>query len=241
MPERWAPASRWRPDHRLAARRPFSGRLYLRIGFRDTAFVGGAVVVAARAGASCCRRPRRLWAVAGVCFVAGVGMGLIASPTMVAVQSFVGWAERGLVTGTAMFSRSLGSAVGVAAFGALVTAMTTSRFAPPPPGCGTGCPRARTPRASRCVPVPRRRRGLRPAGPRRCRPHRVRGPRGRRGRDRRRAAAHATAKPRAVRMTRTRGRIGRPAARARARACRRMPHDRIHGHPGGEAGSGSRS
>ncbi len=75
-----------------------------------------------------------LWAVAGVCFLAGVGLGLIASPTMVAVQSFVGWEERGLVTGTAMFSRSLGSAVGVAVFGALVTATTTSRFRSAPAG-----------------------------------------------------------------------------------------------------------
>jgi hypothetical protein len=46
---------------------------------------------------------------------------------MVAVQSSVGWARRGLVTGTSMFSRSLGSAVGVAAFGALVTAVTVAR------------------------------------------------------------------------------------------------------------------
>jgi hypothetical protein len=73
-----------------------------------------------------------MWGVAGVCFLAGVGLGLVASPTIVAVQSFVGWEERGLVTGTAMFSRSLGSAVGVAVFGALVTASTTARFGSAP-------------------------------------------------------------------------------------------------------------
>ena len=112
----------------------FSGRLYLRIGFRDTALVGGAVLVAATALGALLSASSTLWAVAGVCFLAGVGLGLIASPTMVAVQSFVGWEERGLVTGTAMFSRSLGSAVGVAVFGALVTATTTSRFRSAPAG-----------------------------------------------------------------------------------------------------------
>jgi EmrB/QacA subfamily drug resistance transporter len=112
----------------------FSGRLYLRIGFRDTSLLGGAVLVASTGMGVLLSESSTLWAVAGVCFLAGVGLGLVASPTMVAVQSFVGWEERGLVTGTAMFSRSLGSAVGVAVFGALVTATTTARFSSAPAG-----------------------------------------------------------------------------------------------------------
>ena len=91
----------------------FSGRLYLRIGFRDTSLVGGVVLSwpdgVGRHAVGVLEHLGR----AGVCFLAGVGMGLVASPTMVAVQSSVGWDERGLVTGTSMFSRSLGSAVGV--------------------------------------------------------------------------------------------------------------------------------
>jgi MFS family permease len=105
----------------------FSGRLYLRIGFRDTSLLGGVVLLGSMAWGVTLTASSGLWAVTGVCFAAGVGLGLVASPTMVAVQSSVGWAERGLVTGTAMFSRSLGSAVGVAAFGALVTAVTVAR------------------------------------------------------------------------------------------------------------------
>jgi hypothetical protein len=50
----------------------------------------------------------------------------------VAAQSVVGWAQRGVVTGTNMFSRSLGSAVGAAVFGAIANATLASRFAHPP-------------------------------------------------------------------------------------------------------------
>jgi EmrB/QacA subfamily drug resistance transporter len=110
----------------------FAGRAYLRIGFRDTALAGGVVLIASFAAGTLLSASSTLWTVAAVCLLAGVGLGLVASPTMVAVQSSVGWAERGLVTGTAMFSRSLGSAVGVGVFGAIVTAVTTDRLAQAP-------------------------------------------------------------------------------------------------------------
>ncbi len=106
----------------------FAGRLYLRIGFRDTSLIGGAVMVLAFVAGLALSQTSSLWTVAGVCFLAGVGLGLVASPTMVAVQSSVGREERGMVTGTAMFSRSLGSAVGVGVLGAIVTAVTAGRL-----------------------------------------------------------------------------------------------------------------
>jgi hypothetical protein len=46
-------------------------------------------------------------------------MGLSASPTLIAAQSSVEWHERGVVTGTNMFARSMGSALGIAVFGAI--------------------------------------------------------------------------------------------------------------------------
>jgi hypothetical protein len=73
-----------------------------------------------------------VWAVAGACFVLGMGLGLAASPTLVAVQSVVGWDRRGVVTGSNMFFRSLGSAVGVAVFGAIANARLSDRFTHPP-------------------------------------------------------------------------------------------------------------
>jgi MFS family permease len=63
-----------------------------------------------------------VWEVAAACFVVGVGLGLTNVPTLVAVQSVVGWRHRGVVTATNMFSRAIGSAVGVAVFGAIANA-----------------------------------------------------------------------------------------------------------------------
>ena len=57
--------------------------------------------------------------VAALCFVTGCGLGLLALPSLIAAQSSVDWDERGVVTGAHMFARSLGSAVGVAVFGAV--------------------------------------------------------------------------------------------------------------------------
>jgi hypothetical protein len=48
---------------------------------------------------------------------------LLAVPTLIAAQSSVEWNERGVVTGNNMFARSLGSAVGVAVFGAIANSI----------------------------------------------------------------------------------------------------------------------
>ena len=59
-------------------------------------------------------------------FVMGLGFGYAASPAIVAAQSSVGWQQRGVATGATLFARSVGSAVGVAAFGALANAVVRS-------------------------------------------------------------------------------------------------------------------
>ncbi len=109
-----------------------SGRLYLRIGFRDTSLIGGAFVIAGIVLCGLLGAHSSVFAVAAACFVVGVGLGLMSSPTLVAVQSVVGWEHRGVVTGTNMFSRSLGSAVGAAISGAIANATLSHRFAHPP-------------------------------------------------------------------------------------------------------------
>ena len=50
------------------------------------------------------------------------------------MQSVVGWDRRGVVTGTNMFFRSIGSAVGVAVFGAIANTTLDRRFAAAPAG-----------------------------------------------------------------------------------------------------------
>jgi len=99
-----------------------AGRLYLRIGIRATAVLGSAVVVGASALLLLLNASSSVLQVGATCFAIGLGMGLTAVPTMIAAQSSVGWQQRGVVTGTNMFFRSLGSSLGVAAFGAVAHA-----------------------------------------------------------------------------------------------------------------------
>ena len=100
-----------------------SGRLYLRFGFRTTALIGSTVVVVGAVGLVVASTRPSVLAVGLACFVIGAGLGLVASPSLIAAQSSVGWNERGVVTGANLFSRSMGSAVGVAALGALVNGL----------------------------------------------------------------------------------------------------------------------
>ncbi|AYJ48491.1 MDR family MFS transporter [Rhodococcus sp. P1Y] len=99
-----------------------SGKFYLRFGFRATALTGGSIAVLGTGLATLIGKGSQIWMIAAVCFVVGLGMGLIASPTLIAAQSAVDWSERGVATSTNMFARSIGSAVGVAVFGAIVNA-----------------------------------------------------------------------------------------------------------------------
>ena len=109
-----------------------SGRLYLRIGFRDTALIGVVLAVTGAVLAARLTADAQTWEVAAAMFVIGLGLGLSSSPVIVAVQSVVGWERRGVVTGTNMFARAIGSALGAAAFGAVANATLARRFADAP-------------------------------------------------------------------------------------------------------------
>ncbi|HEX5407956.1 MAG TPA: MDR family MFS transporter [Pseudonocardiaceae bacterium] len=110
----------------------FSGRIYIRIGFRNTALIGSVFVITGAVLCALLPENAQVWQVGGAAFVVGVGLGLTASPTLVAAQSVVGWDRRGVVTGTNMFARSMGSAVGAAVFGAIVNSSLGNRLAHPP-------------------------------------------------------------------------------------------------------------
>ncbi len=109
-----------------------SGRVYLRIGFRDTALIGSVIVVLGAVLVAMLSATSSVLAVAAACFVIGAGFGLASAPTIVAVQSVVDWQRRGVVTGTNLFCSNLGSAVGVAVFGAIANASLADHFADPP-------------------------------------------------------------------------------------------------------------
>jgi multidrug resistance protein len=99
-----------------------SGRLYLSVGFRATGLIGSAVAILGAVVLVFVNGTGSLWSVAAGCMLIGLGMGLVAAPALVVAQSSVAWNERGVVTGANMFARSVGSAVGVAVFGAVVNA-----------------------------------------------------------------------------------------------------------------------
>lgn len=106
----------------------FSGRVYMRIGFRNTGLIGCVAVLTGSLLMLTLDGDSSVWLVAAFCFVIGAGLGFTASPTLVAVQSVVGWGQRGVVTGTNVFARSVGSAVGVAAFGAVANSAIGHRL-----------------------------------------------------------------------------------------------------------------
>jgi len=118
-----------------------AGRLYLRIGFRDTALIGAGIALLGTFLVTLLDQQSSVITVAAYCFVLGLGMGLIASPLLVAAQSVVGWDQRGVVTGTNMFARSAGSAVGVAVFGAIANTRLALRFDRPPTGVNGSIPK----------------------------------------------------------------------------------------------------
>ncbi|MDJ0322076.1 MFS transporter [Pseudarthrobacter sp. PS3-L1] len=100
-----------------------SGRIYLRIGFRRTAMIGISITVLGTAVLALTSSTPNIALTAVSCFIVGLGLGLVATPSLIAAQSSVEWNERGVVTGTNLFARSIGSAIGVAIFGAVANAI----------------------------------------------------------------------------------------------------------------------
>lgn len=115
-----------------------SGRIYLRVGFRTTSLIGLALAVIGAAVLAFTAAAPSLVIVAVSCFVIGLGLGLVATPSLIAAQSSVAWNMRGVVTGTNLFARSIGSAVGVAIFGAIANAIFAAGQSPASPGAASG-------------------------------------------------------------------------------------------------------
>ncbi len=102
-----------------------AGRLYLSIGFRATMVLGAAFGLAGALLMLTVDGDSSLLHLALPCFVMGIGFGFAVAPAVIAAQSAVGWESRAVTTGATMFARTVGSAIGVAVFGALVNASVT--------------------------------------------------------------------------------------------------------------------
>lgn len=96
-----------------------SGRLYLRIGFRNTELIGAIVMILSCISFLLIPWPQPVWILVINMIFLGAGFGLISTPTVVGIQSVVGWEKRGVVTGINQFGRYLGQSLGAAIFGAI--------------------------------------------------------------------------------------------------------------------------
>jgi len=102
-----------------------AGRLYLSIGFRNTMLIGSVFGLVGALLLLTIDEHSSLFHLSVPCFVMGVGFGFVAAPSVIAAQAAVGWESRAVTTGATMFARTVGSAIGVAVFGALVNAHVT--------------------------------------------------------------------------------------------------------------------
>ena len=93
-----------------------------------TALIGAGVIIIGAALLALLSPGSSVWQVAATCFVLGYRHGTGASPTLISAQSAVDWERRGVVTGTNVFARSMGSALGIAVFGAIANASLSQRL-----------------------------------------------------------------------------------------------------------------
>ncbi len=119
-----------------------SGRLYLKIGFRNTALIGICIVIF---GAGCflfLPYPGPVWLLVVTQLLLGAGFGLISTPMIVGVQSIVSWNKRGVVTGANMFSRYFGQTLGAAIFAAVFNSVLLSSLQEAPQNIKPSLPKA---------------------------------------------------------------------------------------------------
>ncbi len=95
-------------------------RFFKRFGVRSVLRVGGALVPAG-ALVFVILNAESSPVVAGLgSLIIGFGMGLLSSSSIILIQEIVSWSERGSVTASYLFARSLGSTFGATVFGAVL-------------------------------------------------------------------------------------------------------------------------
>lgn len=117
-----------------------NSRVYLRIGFRQSAIVGMSLAALILFAFPLLPYPGSAWQPALIMLLLGGALGLFQLPLIVGVQSSVGWAERGTATGSILFCRQVGQSVGAALFGAVANATMAARLADAPDSLGGDLP-----------------------------------------------------------------------------------------------------
>ncbi|GII90549.1 MFS transporter [Sinosporangium siamense] len=106
-----------------------SSRLYMRIGFRDTALAGLVLIGVSALMFTQLNESSPLY-YAGLCtFVNGAGLGLVSSAMLIGAQVGVPQEQRGVVTGGVVFFRIAGGAVGASLLAAVANNSLADRLA----------------------------------------------------------------------------------------------------------------
>ncbi len=96
-----------------------SGFVMKIIGYQKTAILGACALLLGAIGVYLFDQTSAL--IMGISvFIIGVGLGLQSNAYIITIQSSVSWRERGVATANNLFMRTLGSSVGVAAFGGVL-------------------------------------------------------------------------------------------------------------------------
>ncbi|PWH86434.1 MDR family MFS transporter [Brumimicrobium oceani] len=117
-----------------------SGKLYLRIGFRNTALCGITIVGIGTFSFLFIQFPGPAWSLVAIQMLMGAGFGLISTPLLVGVQSTVEYAQRGVVTGANIFSRYFGQSLGAALFAVVFNYGLNSKMEAAPQELKTNLP-----------------------------------------------------------------------------------------------------
>lgn len=96
-----------------------SGKLYLRIGFRETSLIGIGILLLTCLWFLILPKPQPIFLIVLNQVMMGAGFGLLSTPSLVGVQSMVSWEKRGVVTSSVVFSRNLGQSLGATLVGAI--------------------------------------------------------------------------------------------------------------------------
>jgi len=110
-----------------------AGRSFLRLGVRTLARAGSVFVTAGGLVIALFATQGALVAAVGA-FLIGMGLGLLNTTYIVAIQTSVGWEQRGVATATNMLMRNLGNAVGAALLGGMLNARLAAHMAQRGPG-----------------------------------------------------------------------------------------------------------
>jgi MFS family permease len=95
-------------------------RFFRRFGVRSVLRVGGALVPVGAVVFVFLSRETSPFVAGLGSLVVGLGMGLSSSASIILIQEIVDWSERGSVTASYLFARSLGSTFGATVFGAVL-------------------------------------------------------------------------------------------------------------------------